>query len=182
MMSHPDELSYTCVTAHITTSTSQQAGRKKKQWNKRNAGKRTEYVFMNRVTHSIMALWIAVPTVSRHREWRLSLYHGIMSRDPHNIMASWIANPMASWHHDSRCTWYHRPIFFFFLYFYIHLTPHSPNSMAGGSIRTPTWGANYVQRQRNQRNQSHFWRTSTCPHLRHSIPTHREAPSQLWPY
>ena len=39
-------------------------------------------------------------------------------------------------------------LFFFFFFFYIHLTPHSPTGMAGGPIRTPTRGANYVQTER----------------------------------
>ena len=34
-------------------------------------------------------------------------------------------------------------------FFYSHLTPHSPTSMAGGPIRTPTRGANYVHTQQN---------------------------------
>ena len=40
-------------------------------------------------------------------------------------------------------------VFFFFFFFYSHLTPHSPTGMAGGPIRTPTRGANYIHTQKN---------------------------------
>ena len=33
---------------------------------------------------------------------------------------------------------------FFYFFFNIHLTPHLPTGMAGGSIRTPTQGTNYM--------------------------------------
>ena len=39
--------------------------------------------------------------------------------------------------------------FFFFFFFYSHLTPHSPTGMAGGLIRTPTQGANYIYTKQN---------------------------------
>ena len=44
--------------------------------------------------------------------------------------------------------------FFFFFFFYIHLTPHSPTGMAGGSIRTPTRGANYIQSQEEAKGET----------------------------
>ena len=34
--------------------------------------------------------------------------------------------------------------YFFFFFFDIHLSPHSTNTMAGGSKRTPTQSANYT--------------------------------------
>ena len=50
----------------------------------------------------------------------------------------------------------------FFFIFYIHLTPHLPTCMVGVPICTPTRGANYVQTQRNNTNQSPL--PDTPPH------------------
>ena len=54
--------------------------------------------------------------------------------------------------------------FFFFYFFYFHLTPHSPNGMAGGSICTPTQCANYIELQRRKENGEQLNLSPCYPH------------------
>ena len=59
---------------------------------------------------------------------------------------------------------YGAQIGFFFFFFYFHLTLHSPNGMAGGSICTPTQCANYIEPQRRKENGEQLNLSPCYPH------------------
>ena len=75
--------------------------------------------------------------------------------------------------------------FLFFFFFYSHLPPHSPTGMAGGPIRTPTQGANYVHTKTKRMETetpppTHIIRhaPTACCHTRTCYPTPTKALSR----
>ena len=59
--------------------------------------------------------------------------------------------------------------FFFFFFFYSHLTPYSPTGMAGGPIRTPNRGANYIHTKQNLQKPESLTHTHSYTYI-HGMP------------